>query len=72
MKVGTGFPLERMNKEVKRRSAVVGIFPCNASIVRLIGVVLMEQNDEWLLQDRYMPRESLERLTDTIKDLSVA
>lgn len=65
-------PLERLNKEVKRRSAVVGIFPCNASIVRLIGAVLMEQNDEWLLQDRYMPRESLERLTGTVKELAVA
>ena len=65
-------PLERLNKEVKRRSAVVGIFPCNASIVRLIGAVLMEQNDEWLLQDRYMPRESLERLTGTAKELAVA
>jgi transposase-like protein len=50
-------PLERLNKEVKRRNAVVGIFPCNDSIVRLIGAMLMEQNDEWLLQDRYMPRE---------------
>ena len=65
-------PLERLSKEVKRRSAVVGIFPCNASIVRLIGAVIMEQNDEWLLQDRYMPRESLERLTGSIKELAVA
>jgi hypothetical protein len=40
--------------------------------VRLIGAVLMEQNDEWLLQDRYMPRESLERLTGSIKELAVA
>ena len=63
-------PLERLNKEVKRRSAVVGIFPCEASIVRLIGAVLMEQNDEWLLQDRYMPKASLERLTGTAKELA--
>ena len=63
-------PLERLNKEVKRRSAVVGIFPCEASIVRLIGAVLMEQNDEWLLQDRYMPKESLERLTGSVKELA--
>ena len=59
-----------INKEVKRRSAVVGIFPCDASIVRLIGAVLMEQNDEWLLQDRYMPKESLERLTGSVKELA--
>ena len=63
-------PLERLNKEVKRRSTVVGIFPCEASIVRLIGAVLMEQNDEWLLQDRYMPKESLERLAGTAKELA--
>ena len=63
-------PLERLNKEVKRRSAVVGIFPCEASIVRLIGAVLMEQNDEWLLQDRYMPKASLERLTGSAKELA--
>ena len=47
-------PLERFNKEVKRRADVVGIFPNEASITRLIGAVLLEQNDEWLLQHRYM------------------
>ena len=55
-------PLERLNKEVKRRSDVVGIFPNEASIVRLIGAVLLEQNDEWQLQHRYMQVEGMAEL----------
>jgi len=54
--------LERLNKEVKRRSDVVGIFPNEASIVRLIGAVLLEQNDEWQLQHRYMQVEGMAEL----------
>ena len=54
-------PLERLNKEVKRRADVVGIFPNEASITRLIGAVLLEQNDEWLLQCRYMQIEGMTR-----------
>ena len=52
-------PLERLNKEVKRRADVVGIFPNETSIVRLIGAVLLEQNDEWQLQHRYMQVEAM-------------
>jgi transposase-like protein len=52
-------PLERLNKEVKRRADVVGIFPNKASITRLIGAVLLEQNDEWLIQHRYMQIEGM-------------
>jgi transposase-like protein len=51
--------LERLNKEIKRRSNVVGIFPNAASIRRLIGAVLMEQNEDWQLQSRYMPQQSM-------------
>ena len=61
-------PLERLNKEVKRRADVVGIFPNEASITRLIGAVLLEQNDEWLLQHRYMQIEGMAELTPPITD----
>ena len=55
-------PLERLNKEVKRRADVVGIFPNEDSIVRLIGAVLLEANDEWQLQHRYMQIEGMAEL----------
>ena len=51
--------LERLNKEVKRRANVVGIFPNAVSIRRLIGAVLMEQNEEWQLQHRYLPQHTM-------------
>ena len=57
-------PLERFNAEVKRRTDVVGIFPNEAAIVRLVGALLLEQNDEWQLQRRYMQLEGLQQLTD--------
>ncbi|MCQ8780078.1 transposase, partial [Escherichia coli] len=52
-------PLERLNKEIKRRADVVGIFPNTDSIQRLIGAVLLEANDEWQLQHRYMQVEGM-------------
>src|SRR5918998_1795608 len=57
--------LERLNKEVKRRADVVGIFPSEHSIVRLIGAVLLEANDEWQLQHRYMGVEAMAELLNT-------
>ena len=51
--------LERLNKEVKRRADVVGIFPSEASIIRLIGVALLEANDEWQMQHRHMGVEAM-------------
>ena len=65
-------PLERLNKEVKRRANVVGIFPNETSITRLIGAVLLEQNDEWLLQCRYMQVEGMAELTPPMIDTDPA
>jgi putative transposase len=61
-------PLERLNKEVKRRADVVGIFPDEKSILRLIGAVLLEQNDEWQLQHRYMQLEAMAELLQPAAD----
>ncbi len=57
-------PLERVNAEIKRRTNVVGIFPNDAAIVRLVGALMLEQNDEWQLQRRYMQLEGLKTVSD--------
>ena len=55
-------PLERLNKKIKRRADVVGIFPSEDSITRLVGAVLLEQNDDWQLQHRYVQVEGMAEL----------
>ncbi len=74
--IGTGIiipvtnPIERLNGEIKRRTDVVGIFPNEASIRRLVGAILMEQTEEWTVQRaRYMTLETLAPVCD---DLNVS
>ena len=57
-------PLARLNAEVKRRTAVVDMFLNEAAITRLVGALLLERNDEWRLQRRYMQLHGLQALSD--------
>ncbi len=62
-KIHSTNPLKRLNKEVKRRADVFGIFPNEGAIIRLIGAVLLEANDEWQMRHRYMQTEPMAELS---------
>ncbi|MBE3590180.1 MAG: transposase [Firmicutes bacterium] len=65
-------PLERLHKELKRRAHVVGIFPNRASVLRLMGAVLMEQNDEWATGRRHFSAESMAEIGRREVNASIA
>lgn len=61
-------PLERLNREVKRRTDIVGVFPDQESVLRLVGSVLLEIDDEWHVERRYFSQDSMRKLHEPSSD----
>ena len=67
-KIWSNNPIERLNREIKRRADVVQVFPDSESVTRLIGSVLLEQHEEWQYGERrYLSQTSLRHLTDMLQ-----
>lgn len=70
-KIASTNPLERINKEIKRRSNVVGIFPDDASVIRLVSAVLLDQHDDWAIAERrYLSEESMAQIDTDPEEVS--
>ena len=67
MKSGNKCLFQGADKEIKRRSDVLGIFPNEAAFIRLVGALMLETKDEWVVARRYMTLETIAQLTDTDK-----
>ncbi len=72
-KIASTNPLERINEEIKRRSNVVGIFPDDDSVIRLVGAVLVDQHDEWQATDRrYLSEASMAQIDNPTKEVTTS
>lgn len=65
-------PLERLNREVKRRTDLVGVFPDGNAVIRLVGAVLLEMDDEWQIERRYFSRDSMRKLLEPSSEIPAA